>query len=126
MAEARVDIGRPGMKQMAGPLLIVMILAMMVLPLPPIALDLLFTFNIAMSMLVLLIALYVFKPLDFSLFPNLHPAINIASPVPTRISIPIARETTSLAQQQPSSGTAGAVASARSQGIACLVFHRAT
>ena len=86
MAEARVDIGRPGMKQMAGPLLIVMILAMMVLPLPPIALDLLFTFNIAMSMLVLLIALYVFKPLDFSLFPTvlllttlLRLSLNVAS-----------------------------------------------
>jgi len=74
------------MKQMAGPLLIVMILAMMVLPLPPIALDLLFTFNIAMSMLVLLVALYVFKPLDFSLFPTvlllttlLRLSLNVAS-----------------------------------------------
>ena len=86
MAEARVAVGRPSMKQMAGPLLIVMILAMMVLPLPPIALDLLFTFNIAMSMLVLLVALYVFKPLDFSLFPTvlllttlLRLSLNVAS-----------------------------------------------
>ncbi|HZR03917.1 MAG TPA: FHIPEP family type III secretion protein, partial [Burkholderiales bacterium] len=71
---------------MAGPLLIVMILAMMVLPLPPIALDLLFTFNIALSMMVLLVALYVFKPLEFSLFPTvlllttlLRLSLNVAS-----------------------------------------------
>jgi flagellar biosynthesis protein FlhA len=74
------------MRQMAGPLLIIMILAMMVLPLPPIALDLLFTFNIAISMMVLLVALYVFKPLDFSLFPTvlllttlLRLSLNVAS-----------------------------------------------
>src|SRR4249920_1042480 len=71
MAEAQAtQIPRPALRQMAAPLLIVMILAMMVLPLPTIALDLLFTFNIAMSMLVLLMALYVLKPLDFSLFPT--------------------------------------------------------
>ena len=77
---------RPVAAQLAGPLLIVMILAMMVLPLPPFALDLLFTFNIAMSMLVLLVALYVLKPLDFSLFPTvllittlLRLSLNVAS-----------------------------------------------
>ena len=85
MAEAQA-LPRPGMRQMAGPLLIIMILAMMVLPLPPIALDLLFTFNIAISMMVMLVALYVFKPLDFSLFPTvlllttlLRLSLNVAS-----------------------------------------------
>ena len=77
---------RPLAAQLAAPLLIVLILAMMVLPLPPFALDLLFTFNIAMSMLVLLVALYVLKPLDFSLFPTvlllttlLRLSLNVAS-----------------------------------------------
>ncbi len=87
MAEAQATpIARPPLRQMAAPLLIVMILAMMVLPLPTIALDLLFTFNIAMSMLVLLVALYVLKPLDFSLFPTvllittlLRLSLNVAS-----------------------------------------------
>ena len=87
MAEAQAtQIARPALRQMAAPLLIVMILAMMVLPLPTIALDLLFTFNIAMSMLVLLMALYVLKPLDFSLFPTvllittlLRLSLNVAS-----------------------------------------------
>jgi len=85
MAESAIP-ARPTARQLAAPLLIVMILAMMVLPLPPIALDLLFTFNIAMSMLVLLVALYVFKPLDFSLFPTvlllttlLRLSLNVAS-----------------------------------------------
>jgi flagellar biosynthesis protein FlhA len=71
---------------MAAPLLIVMVLAMMVLPLPPLALDLLFTFNIALSMLVLLVSLYVFRPLDFALFPTvlllttlLRLSLNVAS-----------------------------------------------
>jgi flagellar biosynthesis protein FlhA len=87
MAEAQAtDLARPAVRQMAAPILIVMILAMMVLPLPTIALDLLFTFNIAMSMLVLLMALYVLKPLDFSLFPTvlllttlLRLSLNVAS-----------------------------------------------
>jgi flagellar biosynthesis protein FlhA len=87
MAEAQATpLPRPALRQMAAPLLIVMILAMMVLPLPTIALDLLFTFNIAMSMLVLLMALYVLKPLDFSLFPTvllittlLRLSLNVAS-----------------------------------------------
>lgn len=53
---ARVDapllLGRRGLVTMAGPILIIMILAMMVLPLPPFLLDMLFTFNIALSMIV--------------------------------------------------------------------------
>jgi flagellar biosynthesis component FlhA len=50
--------------------LILLILAMMVLPLPPFALDLFFTFNIAISVIVMLVAMSVMKPLDFSVFPT--------------------------------------------------------
>jgi flagellar biosynthesis protein FlhA len=57
--------------RIATPLLVILILAMMVLPLPPVALDVLFTFNIALSMIILLVALYTLKPLDFSVFPTL-------------------------------------------------------
>ncbi len=71
---------------LAGPLLIVMILAMMILPLPPFALDVLFTFNIAFSIMVLLTGLYTVKPLDFAIFPTvllvttlLRLSLNIAS-----------------------------------------------
>jgi flagellar biosynthesis protein FlhA len=61
---------RFGIREMAAPLLIIMILAMMVLPLPPFLLDLLFTFNIALSMIVIMVSLYTLKPLDFASFPT--------------------------------------------------------
>ena len=50
------------LRSLAGPFLIIMILAMMILPLPAVALDLLFTFNIAFSVMVLLTAIYLIEP----------------------------------------------------------------
>ena len=79
-------LGRGGAKQLAGPLLILLILSMMVLPLPPFMLDLFFTFNIAISIIVMLVAINVMKPLDFSVFPTvllittlLRLSLNVAS-----------------------------------------------
>ncbi|MBT2335637.1 flagellar biosynthesis protein FlhA [Variovorax paradoxus] len=73
-------------KGLAGPVLIVLILSMMVLPLPPFLLDLLFTFNIAMSVMVLLVSMYTMKALDFAAFPAvllfstlLRLSLNVAS-----------------------------------------------
>jgi flagellar biosynthesis protein FlhA len=70
----------------AAPVLILMILAMMVLPLPPFILDLFFTFNIAISILVLMVAVNTQKTLDFSVFPTvllvttlLRLSLNVAS-----------------------------------------------
>ena len=63
-------LGRLRLRQTAGPVLIVMVLAMMVLPLPPFVLDLLFTFNIAMALMVLMVAAYMIRPLDFAAFPT--------------------------------------------------------
>lgn len=54
---------------LVGPVLILMILAMMVLPLPPFILDFLFTFNIALSLMVLLVSMFTEKPLEFAAFP---------------------------------------------------------
>ncbi len=62
-------INRIGVRGLAGPVLIVMILAMMVLPLPPFLLDILFTFNIALAIMVLLVSMNTTKALDFSVFP---------------------------------------------------------
>jgi flagellar biosynthesis protein FlhA len=74
------------MQRLAAPFLVIMVLAMMVLPLPPLLLDLLFTFNIALAMIVLLISLYTTKPLEFSVFPTvlllttlLRLSLNVAS-----------------------------------------------
>ncbi len=79
-------LGRIGLQQLAGPLLILLVLSMMVLPLPPFMLDLFFTFNIAISIIVMLVAINVLKPLDFSVFPTvllittlLRLSLNVAS-----------------------------------------------
>ena len=56
-------------KGLVGPVLIILILSMMILPLPPFLLDLLFTFNIALSVMVLLVSMYTIKALDFAAFP---------------------------------------------------------
>lgn len=68
------------------PVLVLALLAMMVLPLPPLALDVLFTFNIALALIVILMTVYAQRPLDFSVFPTillvatlLRLALNIAS-----------------------------------------------
>jgi len=68
------------------PVLVLAMLAMMMIPLPPLALDVLFTFNIALSLGILLTTVYVKRPLDFGVFPTillvvtlLRLALNIAS-----------------------------------------------
>jgi flagellar biosynthesis protein FlhA len=68
------------------PLMLVILLGMMTLPLPPFLLDTFFTFNIAISIVVLLICVYAIKPLDFAVFPSilliatlLRLALNVAS-----------------------------------------------
>src|SRR5580765_7138945 len=73
-------------KALMAPIFIVMVLAMMVLPLPSFALDLLFTFNIAMALMVMMVAAYMVKPLDFAAFPSvillttlLRLSLNVAS-----------------------------------------------
>ncbi len=71
---------------LSAPLLVIMMLAMMTMPMPPLLLDLFFTFNIALSLVVLMAAIYALRPLDFSAFPTillvatlLRLALNIAS-----------------------------------------------
>ena len=78
--------GRLSTTQLSAPVLILMILAMMVLPLPAFVLDVFFTFNIAISILVLLVAVNTQKTLDFSVFPTvllvttlLRLSLNVAS-----------------------------------------------
>ena len=74
------------LKGLAGPILIIMILSMMILPLPAFLLDLFFTFNIAISVMVLLVSMYTMKALDFAAFPAvllfttlLRLSLNVAS-----------------------------------------------
>jgi flagellar biosynthesis protein FlhA len=74
------------LRGLAAPIFIVMVLAMMILPLPAFLLDLLFTFNIALGLIVLLAAVYANRPMDFASFPTvillttlLRLSLNIAS-----------------------------------------------
>lgn len=76
-------VGRMGL---ATPILLVALLGMLVLPLPPFLLDLLFTFNIALSLIVVMVAVYTPRPVDFASFPTvilvatlLRLALNVAS-----------------------------------------------
>lgn len=71
---------------LGAPLIVMAMLAMIVVPLPPLMLDALFSFNIAVSLVILLAVLYVQRPLEFSVFPSillmvtlLRLALNVAS-----------------------------------------------
>jgi flagellar biosynthesis protein FlhA len=57
-------------RSLAVPFIVFLILAMMILPLPAFALDLLFTFNIALALIVLMVSAYTKRPLDFAAFPT--------------------------------------------------------
>ncbi|MDI9817636.1 MULTISPECIES: flagellar biosynthesis protein FlhA [unclassified Legionella] len=78
---------RQWMQQGLGtPLMLIIMLSMMMLPLPAFFLDMLFTFNIALSLMVLLAVIYSDRPLDFAVFPTviliatlLRLALNVAS-----------------------------------------------
>lgn len=68
------------------PLLLLVIMGMMTLPVPPFLLDIFFSFNIALAIVVLLVAVYALRPLDFAVFPTvllvatlLRLALNVAS-----------------------------------------------
>lgn len=68
------------------PLLVLVLLGMMTLPMPTFLLDIFFTFNIALTIVVLLVAVYALRPLDFAVFPTIllvatlmRLALNIAS-----------------------------------------------
>lgn len=74
------------MTGLGAPFLVLLMLVMMVLPIPTLGLDLLFTFNIALSLIVLLVTVYSTRPLEFSSFPTvllvatmLRLSLNIAS-----------------------------------------------
>ncbi|MDX1298741.1 MAG: flagellar biosynthesis protein FlhA [Pseudomonas sp.] len=77
-----------GLKQgnLGIPLMLLVMLGMVMLPIPPFLLDVLFTFSIALSIVVLLVAIYALRPLDFAVFPTillaatlLRLALNVAS-----------------------------------------------
>ncbi len=86
------------------PFLLVSMLAMMVLPMPPFVLDLFFTFNIALSLVVLLVVIYTIRPLDFSVFPTILLAATLL-----RLSLNVASTRVVLLEGHTGSNAAGNV-----------------
>ena len=89
---------------MAAPLLVVAILALMVLPIPAWLLDTFFTINIAVALMVMMVAAYMLKPLDFAAFPSVLLLTTLM-----RLSLNVASTRVVLLEGHTGSGAAGAV-----------------
>ena len=86
LSTIRQSLSRYDLAGLGLPVLVLLIMAMLVVPLPPLLLDILFTFNIMISLVVIMIAIGTRKPLEFSSFPSvllfatmLRLALNVAS-----------------------------------------------
>ncbi|MDZ7919938.1 flagellar biosynthesis protein FlhA [Rhodoferax sp.] len=88
----------------AAPMLVVAILAMMVLPLPPLILDTFFTINIAVALMVMMVAAYMVRPLDFAAFPSVLLLTTLM-----RLSLNVASTRVVLLEGHTGPGAAGAV-----------------
>ena len=88
----------------SAPMLVVAILAMMVLPLPPLLLDVFFTINIAVALMVMMVAAYMIRPLDFSAFPSVLLLTTLM-----RLSLNVASTRVVLLEGHTGPGAAGAV-----------------
>ena len=86
------------------PLLVLVLLGMMTLPMPPFLLDVFFTFNIALSIVVLLVSVYALRPLDFAVFPTILLVSTLL-----RLSLNVASTRVVLLHGQEGEGAAGKV-----------------
>ena len=89
---------------LAGPILIILVLSMMVLPLPPLLLDIFFTFNIAVSIIVLMVGVNTREPLEFSSFPSVLLITTLL-----RLSLNVASSRVILLEGHTGTAAAGAV-----------------
>ena len=92
------------LKSLGVPAFVILVLAMMVLPLPAFALDLLFTFNIALALMVVMISAHMVKPLDFAAFP----AVLLITTL-MRLSLNVASTRVVLVEGHTGPGAAGKV-----------------
>jgi len=106
VATARQWLGTQGelMQRVAAPLLVVAILALMVLPIPPWLLDAFFTLNIAVALMVMMVAAYMTRPLDFAAFPSVLLLTTLM-----RLSLNVASTRVVLLEGHTGPGAAGAV-----------------
>ena len=89
---------------LGAPVAVLLVLSMMVLPLPPFALDLLFTFNIAMAVMVMMVAAHMIRPLDFAAFPTVLLLTTLM-----RLSLNVASTRVVLLEGHTGTGAAGKV-----------------
>ncbi len=89
---------------LGAPTAVLLVLSMMVLPLPPFALDLLFTFNIAMAVMVTMVAANMIRPLDFAAFPTVLLLTTLM-----RLSLNVASTRVVLLEGHTGTGAAGKV-----------------
>lgn len=89
---------------LGAPIAVLLVLSMMVLPLPPFVLDLLFTFNIAMAVMVMMVAAHMIRPLDFAAFPTVLLLTTLM-----RLSLNVASTRVVLLQGHTGTGAAGRV-----------------
>ncbi|MGB6099064.1 MAG: flagellar biosynthesis protein FlhA [Comamonas thiooxydans] len=87
-----------------APILVVAILGLMVLPVPPWLLDTFFTLNIAVALMVMMVAAYMIKPLDFAAFPSVLLLTTLM-----RLSLNVASTRVVLMEGHTGPGAAGAV-----------------
>ncbi|WP_312566927.1 flagellar biosynthesis protein FlhA [Comamonas sp.] len=92
------------LQSLAAPILVIAILALMVLPMPPWMLDTFFTLNIATALMVMMIAAYMVRPLDFSAFPSVLLLTTLM-----RLSLNVASTRVVLMEGHTGPGAAGAV-----------------
>lgn len=92
------------LKGAAAPLMVVSILAMMVLPMPAWMLDIFFTINISVALMVMMVAAYMIRPLDFASFP----AVLLLTTL-MRLSLNVASTRVVLLEGHTGAGAAGAV-----------------
>ena len=106
LARARLWVGSnsSAMQGIAAPLFVVMILAMMVLPMPSWLLDTFFTINIAVALMVMMVAAYMVRPLDFAAFPSVLLLTTLM-----RLSLNVASTRVVLLEGHTGAGAAGAV-----------------
>ncbi len=96
--------GGAALKALLLPAFVVMMLAMMVLPLPPFVLDLLFTFNIAIALMVMMVSAQMVKPLDFAALPTVLLVTTLM-----RLSLNVASTRVVLMEGHTGPGAAGQV-----------------
>jgi flagellar biosynthesis protein FlhA len=92
------------LQSLGAPLLVIAILALMVLPMPPWLLDTFFTLNIATALMVMMIAAYMVRPLDFAVFPSVLLLTTLM-----RLSLNVASTRVVLMEGHTGPGAAGAV-----------------